>query len=661
MITHVKEGKVVKVVGDPSHGFTKGKLCAKGYGYSEYVNSSKRIKYPLMQTKRGSGNWQRISWDKAFEMISEKMIELSIRHGSNRALAFNKFSGNIGLLHYAIEGMFASLGSHTKPVGNPCLGAGRQALKYNMPFEYSPPPEQMAYANLIVIWGSNPARTNIQQMKFIHAARDHGAKLVVIDPIFTETAKVADIYLQIHPGTDGMLAMGMTKELIKSGHVDIEELGGKISGWNDYLQILERVDLDEVSKETGVCKEAIDELTALYGTKSPVATWIGYGLQRRKMSVQNIRAIDALVTVSGNRFIDRGGLFYFHPEFENMPMKVLNDHVRNDELNREVNINHFASQLLELNDPPVEFLWIHSRNPLSQDQNIQDWDRLLKQLELVVVSDVVMSHTAKMADIVLPATTQFEEMDLHVSYWNHWLSLNQQAIEPFYEAKSDLQIARELTNRLNEKMPGFSRFSSELEAEDWIEQELTDEVKRNYHISSWHDLIERPAHFESKFEELTQKLAAEPTPFSFFSKEALEDGLSPFPIYQKDRGSSKHSFLLLTPQSLLKLHSQFGEIEWFDYYRSEYDIKLNRVVGETLGVETGDRLVVYNEQGDLEGTVELDGNVPKNVLIMSQGGNMPVNKLMDNRVVLFPGSDLSKLSSPFYDIYVSLRKGGAGG
>ncbi|WP_280769697.1 molybdopterin-dependent oxidoreductase [Salipaludibacillus daqingensis] len=658
MITHVKAGKVVKVVGDPSHGFTKGKLCAKGYGYSQYVNSPERLKYPLMQTKRGSGNWQRITWDEAYDIISEKMVALRNRHGSNQSLAYNKFSGNLGLLHFAIEGLFESFGSHTKPVGNPCLGTGRQALKYNLPFEYSPPPEEMAYAKLVVIWGSNPARTNIQQMKFIHAARDQGAKLIVIDPIFTETAKVADMYIQIRPGTDGLLAMGLTKRLVDSALVEEWELRKQISGWDHYADILRNLDMKEVCEETGVCEEAIAELTSLYGTRTPVATWIGYGLQRRKMSVQNVRAIDALVTVSGNRFIKRGGLYYFHPEVENMPLKILKDNNQKNEQNREVNINHFASELLKLDDPPVEFLWIHSRNPLSQDQNIREWDRLMSQLEMVVVSDVTMSHTAKMADIVLPATTQFEEMDLHVSYWNHWLSYNQKAIEPVYEAKSDLQVARELAMKLNEKQPGFSRFPVELEAKDWIEKEVTDEVKENYSIKSWQDLIEKPAHFRSQFEEFQQILKAKPKPFTFFSKKAVEDGLSPFPIYQRDRENANHPFLLLTPQSLLKLHSQFGQVDWFEAYESSFDIKINREVGKQIGVETGDVLVVYNEQGDMEGLVELDASTPKNVVIMNQAGKEPVNALISTRLESYPGKESPELSSPFFDIYVSLRKGG---
>jgi anaerobic selenocysteine-containing dehydrogenase len=131
MLTYVRDGRLLKVEGDPLHGYTQGRLCSKGYAYSEYVYSPDRLRYPLRQNPRGSGRWERISWDQALDSISGKMLELNARYGSNLALAYNKVSGNIGLLHYAVEGMFKSFGAHTKPVGDPCL-APVDALYYSL-------------------------------------------------------------------------------------------------------------------------------------------------------------------------------------------------------------------------------------------------------------------------------------------------------------------------------------------------------------------------------------------------------------------------------------------------------------------------------------------------------------------------------------------------
>ena len=214
ILSHVKDGKLIKVTGDPDHGYSKGQLCAKGYAFTEYVYSPNRLKYPMLQSPRGSGNWKRISWDEAYTIIASKMVELNQRYGSNLASGYNKFSGNLGLLHYATEGMFNSIGPHTMPIGNPCALTGRLAMNRSFGENFSSIPEDMAGAKLIVLWGANPAITNVHQMKFIYEARKKGAKLVVIDPVFSQTAKKADIYIQINPGTDRLLAHAIAKLVI---------------------------------------------------------------------------------------------------------------------------------------------------------------------------------------------------------------------------------------------------------------------------------------------------------------------------------------------------------------------------------------------------------------------------------------------------------------
>ncbi|WML29190.1 molybdopterin-dependent oxidoreductase [Neobacillus sp. OS1-32] len=139
ILSYVKNGRLMKVTGDPKHGFTQGKLCAKGYAYTQFVYNPKRLKYPMLQTPRGSGNWKRISWDEAYSIIADKIIELNHRYGSNLACGYNKFSGNLGILHYAVEGMFNSIGPHTKPVGNPCALTGKLAVNQSFGHSFSSP------------------------------------------------------------------------------------------------------------------------------------------------------------------------------------------------------------------------------------------------------------------------------------------------------------------------------------------------------------------------------------------------------------------------------------------------------------------------------------------------------------------------------------------
>lgn len=657
MLSFVENGKLVKVMGDRKHGYTEGKLCAKGYAYTQYVYSRERLKYPLMQTKRGSGNWKRISWDEAFEVIANKMLELNKRYDSNLSLGYNSFSGNTGFLHQALQGMFESFGPHTQPIGNPCLSTGREALKYNVPIEYNPPPERMVHSNMIVLWGANPARTNIHQMKFILRARDKGATFVVIDPIFTETAKLADIYVQIRPGMDGYLTMGMIKVILQNKWFNTENLNQLIEGGEAFLEEINQVSLADVTRMTGVPEEAIREMAYLYSHTSPISTWIGFGLQRKLTSVQDIRAIDALVTVTENRFIPNGGLYYFHPERERFPLSMSKQGKPN-QLNRKVNINYFAEEAMQFSDPPVMFLWINSRNPLSQDQHLSEWYRLLDQVELVVTTDLYMTQTAEMADLVLPTTTQFEAMDLHVSYWNHWLSLNQKAIEPYYEAKSDLEIVRGLVKVLNGKVADFSSFPAELEAIDWIKQEINDEVKVRYGLTSWEQLLKRPFHLQSQFHKIGQELEKREKPFIFKSKKAVQDGLPALPICQTEVQTNKNKFILLTPQSLLRIHSQFENLSWLNNDSKAGILFINETSAKNLDLKNGEQVMIYNENGEVYGEIELDKTLPENTVVINQGGDIPINLLIGGR----KGSELNQAekrgSTPFYDFYVSLRKRG---
>jgi anaerobic selenocysteine-containing dehydrogenase len=407
ILSYVQNGRLIKVEGDPAHGYTQGRLCAKGYAYTEYVYSPQRIRYPLRQSPRGSGNWERLSWEEALKIIADKILDLHERYGSSLACGYNKYSGNIGVLHQATEGMFRGFGSHTKIHGDACLSAGSEAVEYNWGQRTIVDPEAMAEAKTIVLWGVNPARTAVHQWKFINQARDKGARLLVIDPLFTPSAAQADIYFQIIPGTDGLLAMAVIKLLLDEGQLDQEYIQKHILGWEvlySYLQ--EGVTLEEASRVTGVPPEGIRELASFYLEK-PCATWVGYGLQRYSNGGQNIRCIDALVALSGNHRLEGGGLYYnnyvdglFKGNLCNYPRPR-----QSDTAERSLDINHFAEEALSLTDPPLKLLWIANRNPLSQDQDLVNWHKLLDQLELVVTVELFMNETTAQSDIVLPAAT----------------------------------------------------------------------------------------------------------------------------------------------------------------------------------------------------------------------------------------------------------------
>lgn len=647
MLSHIKDNKLIKVTGDPLNRFNEGKLCAKGYASTQFVYNPNRLKYPMKQIPRGSGNWIRITWEEAYSAIATKIVHLNQRYGSNLACGYNKFSGNIGMLHYATEGMFNSLGPHTKPIGNPCAMTGKRAINDSFGYDYSVVPENMEKAKLIAIWGANPAVTNVLQMKFIYRARKHGAKLVVIDPIFTETAKKADLYIQIHPGTDNLLALGVAKILIDNGNYAEEFLEEHTSGWQEYKAYIEKnIEIEDIVRKTGAPYEAIRELAEWYATIKPAVTWNGLGIQRNQNGSQSIDSINSLAAITGNLEIPYGGIYYMHFEVDNFPLNLLNHQgpihpeIRSS---REIDITNFANSALNLSDPPLKLLWIASRNIFTQDQNLNEWNQLFNQLELIIVVDLYMTKTAEQADILLPAATQFEEEDLNVGYWHYWLSLNQKAIPPYYEAKSDLLIARELTKKLNELCPGISNFPSEKEPLDWIKEELTPEIMELYSLNSFEDLLKRPL-----MKKEVQSFSSETQKYILYKPESsnlhLTDTLTTEGEHQLYR--------LLTPQSLMTIHSQFEMVSWLTDDNDDGVIEISGEAASFHGIQNLDQIEIFNDCGSLVGKARINQYLPPGVILIKQAGKNPVNQL-----IKLNGNKLNnETSSYFYDSHVRLRK-----
>ncbi|MGD8191583.1 molybdopterin-dependent oxidoreductase [Brevibacillus ginsengisoli] len=643
MLSYVKDEILVKVTGDPKHGFNQGRLCAKGYAYTQFVYSPHRLKYPMLQKPRGSGNWKRITWDEAFSIIAYKIIQLNMKYGSNLACAYNKFSGNLGLLHYAVEGMFNSIGPHTRIAGNPCATSGIQAFEESLGQEYSSNPEDMSEAKLIVIWGANPAVTNVHQMKFLYEARQNGATLVCIDPIFTRTAEKADLFIQINPGTDLFLSIGIAKLLIDWEKYDNGFIQEKTVGWKEFKDAVGQINLEDICRITGVSMEAMLALATLYAKSKPAVTWCGLGIQRNKNGRQSISAINSLAALTSSLSSSIGGIYYLYHHNKEFPLKLINhkgpDHpsIKNC---RELYINNFASDALALDNPPIKFLWVASRNPLTQDQDLKEWKKLLEQLDLIVTVDLFLTKTAEQSDLVLPASTHFEEEDLNVGYWHHWLSYNQKAIPPYYEAKSDLQIARELTRKLNELSPGFSNFPSDKEPLDWIREELTEDIRIKYGISDYQDLLKGPhdkilvsppLSGEQKFQFVSLK------ELSFTDTESL---------------NQSEAYRLLSPQSLLKIHSQFEQISWFHHNQGETVIEIPSEIAQKYLIQDDSKVEIYNEFGSIMGIAKVNPSLPSNVLLADQAGSNPVNQL----IRLHQDSSADGSSGFFYDSMVKIRK-----
>ncbi|MFZ5817776.1 MAG: molybdopterin-dependent oxidoreductase [Bacillota bacterium] len=672
-IATVKNGVLRKVDGDPLHGYTQGRLCVKGYTYVNRTNSPDRIKYPMIQEPRGSGNWRRISWDEALTIIAKKILELKERYGSTLPVALDKYSGNFGILHYAVEGMFQSMGYHTYALGTPCWPAGIDATNYDFGAFQMDDPESMVHAKHLIIWGANPAWNAVHQMDFIRQAKENGCKVVVIDPIHTATASQADVYYQIKTSTDGALALGMARWIIDNNLHDKEFLEKHTKGWPEFEAYLKKeVTLEWAARTTGIPVDAIIELASGYATTKPSMIWIGYGMQRHVNGGQNVRAIDALAAITGQIGVLGGGAQYghlvtwgFNYHVWSFPVppgsKGLPDG-KGGYTHRTVNMNNFAAEIQALKDPPVKMLWIACRNPASQDPDAADIKRAFESMELVVVADHFLNHSAELADILLPVTTHFENWDINVAYWHRWISINEQAIKPMFEAKSDLQIAWALSKKLNELQPGSCTYPTEGDEEEWVGKEFNAGIYKLFGIADWRELKAKPAKANLPAAIWQEKKFGTPSgKFEIWSDKAAQNGLPPMPTYVPEmKAPAEFPIRFLTPHAQHSLHCQFQNLDYMMQTNPEPLLEIHPQLAEKKGIKDGDMVRVFNKLGEVQLKARVTRIVPPDTVATYEAW-FKNSKFNVNFTVAPIPSDMGKVMTgndgiAFHDNFVEIER-----
>ena len=298
--TYVKDGVLQFLEGASESTFTKGSLCVKGYAYPRRVYSPDRIKYPMIQEGRGSGRWRRLSWDEAMDIISDKILDIKKRDGSLLGLGLTKYSGQFGIVNYGVEGMMSSLGYTTRFVGTPCWPAGIDAQNYDLGDMWCNDPEDMVKAKYIIVWGANPAWCSMHSMKYLYEAKRRGAKVLVIDPIFTQTAAKADVFWHVRTGADGALALGMARHLLDMDMVDREFVSQYAVGFEEFADYLRKnITVEWAANVSGIPVSEIREVTEEFAAAKPATVWIGFGMQRHTNGGAMVRAIDAFVAMYG--------------------------------------------------------------------------------------------------------------------------------------------------------------------------------------------------------------------------------------------------------------------------------------------------------------------------------------------------------------------------
>jgi anaerobic selenocysteine-containing dehydrogenase len=441
----VRDGRAVRVAGDPDHPPTGGALCTKVSRYLQRTYAADRLLHPLRRVgPKGSGRYEPASWDEALGDIATRLGAIAARD-PQRILPYS-YAGTMGLVQG--DGMaqrfFHRLGASLLD-RTICASAGAAGLVHTLGARVGMDVERFVDARLILIWGGNPITSSVHFWSLAQEARRRGARLVAIDPYRTATAERCDRHLALLPGTDGALALGLVQQLIAQGLVDRDWVGRHTAGFDALAARAAAWTPERVARTCGLDPDDVIGLARDYGTITPAAIRLNYGMQRARGGGSAVRLIAGLPALVGAWRHAGGGMLLSSSDHFGVDVAAWQ---RPDLLGtrrpRTINMSTIGDALLAA-DPPIEALVVWNSNPAAVAPDSEKVLRGLARDDLfTVVVEQFMTDTADCADWVLPATTQLEHFDLHKTYGHRWWLVNRPAIAPLGEALPNAEVFRRL-------------------------------------------------------------------------------------------------------------------------------------------------------------------------------------------------------------------------
>ncbi|WP_317122265.1 molybdopterin-dependent oxidoreductase [Alkalihalophilus lindianensis] len=649
---NVSKGKVVAVTGQKDHPVTKGFICEKVRHYPEKVHSYERIRKPLKRVgDKGKNEFIEISWDEALYEISTKLKETHERYGGRSILPYS-YSGTIGVIQNAsMDRRFFNRLNTSIIDRTICSAAGNAAFTYTMGDQVGLDPEDTKDSAYIIIWGTNTILTNIHQWMYIEEARKKGAKLVVIDIERTETAQKADWFIQLLPGTDAALALGLIHVLMDEGLIDEAFIEEQTIGIDELTYRAKEYTPEYVEQVTGIPAAHIRKLAREYGSSKASFIRIGNGQQHHIGGGMSTRAILYLPALTGAWQYPGGGAIYFNL----LQGKVDRTELEQPDLRTEkamvVNMNLLGEALLEKADP-IRLLFVYNSNPASVTP---DQTAILKGLgreDLVtIVHEQTMTETAKYADYVLPATTAMEHTDLYKSYWHRYWQVGRPVISPIGEALSNTELFRRLARAC-----GFTETCFKDTDEELMRQAVSSKPSEwkndlfSGRVMKW-DPEDRE---REEVEPWVKGTYSTPSgKIEFYSDKMKEVGLDPLPHYATVKPKKDHLWLITSPHRR-GLNSQFL-YQFYPEKEKPFAI-IHPDISKRYQLTEGDWIVLYNNKGEIKVKVKIDQKVFPSAIIVRgiwpfkafQGKNM--NSLTSSQLSDFGGG------ATFFTTFVQLRK-----
>jgi len=628
MRVEVADGKLRAIEAHPENMATPEGVCLKGLSYIERVYAKDRILYP--QQKTTGGRFERISWDAALDRIAAELTSARDRHGP-RSVFFYNGSGTKGLLNEVSKDFWRLFGGCTTTFGDLCWPAGLEATRLTLGDNKHNAPWDLVNARLIILWGKNPAETNIHQMRFVEEAVDNGARVVVIDPRRTQSAESAELLVQIRPGTDGALALGIAHLLIARRDIDDAFIRDHVHGFEAFAAMVLDYPPDRVAEITDVPIVVIERLAEMIGSINPLSISAGFGMQRYTNSAQTMRGLIALLALTGNIGKPGAGWIYANLQSDifssiHEPLALYPPATDDDPIRVSVSTARLGPEMLEQRNPELKVAWVERGNPVTQNPQTSRVLEAFRSLDFRVVVDQFLTDTAREADIILPAKTMFEQTDVIGAYWHPYIQIKAKLIEPPGEVRPETEVYWHLAQRL-----GFptSEIESRIPApsdgavEAWLEHRL-DQFPGLSLSRLRHGPVLAPGSQEVAWSDFVF-----PTPsgkIELHSEEAGDRwGADALPTYvpNVERPATGHAtgypLQLLTPNTKNRIHSQFGNLPSIRSLDPDTYAEMSPADAAARGIVDGDRVCVFNDRGRVEITVRLDHSLRPGCLVIHNG------------------------------------------
>jgi anaerobic selenocysteine-containing dehydrogenase len=669
-------GKAVSLRGDPQHPVTRGFLCAKVAQYLDRVYSPDRVLYPMKRiAPKGKGkgdfsDFERITWNEALATIASRFKNIVDEFGSEAILPYS-YGGTLGVLNGSSmdHRFFHRLGA-SRLDRTICSTPGEAGIRSVYGAKIGTEPEQFAHSRYIIAWGANIHGNNVHLWPFVEEAKRNGAKLVVIDPYKTRTARLADWHIAIRPGTDVALALGMMHVIINERLYDADYVARTTLGFDKLKEKVQEYPPQRVADWTGIPAPDIVRLAREYATTRPAAIRVNYGIQRSENGGSAMRAVCMLPCLIGAWKEVGGGLQLSLSGGFNLNKEAIQNEELQPKPTRIVNMVELAKALTELSDPQVKALFVYNSNPATVVPDHNAVVRGLKRDDLfTVVHEQFLTDTCDYADIVLPATTFFEHKDLQAAYGHYFVQMSEQAIAPLGECRSNVETFRALA-----KAMGFNDAIFDQSVDQMIDLALASGhphlagIDRARLESEGHVRLNLPAGSPCPDNEPYAPFQPFATGFQtpsgkaeFYSEALAAQGLDPVVSFVPPQ-ESRHSTARKFPLELLArkcdnyLNSSFANLPVIQKMEDPNRLEIGGDDAKSRGIGDGDRVRVFNERGEIFLTAAVDGAVPAGVVAahlnwakLTPGGRN-INVLTSDRLTDIGGG------ATFYSVLVEVER-----